>query len=58
MVQASRPAIGPPELVSPLSKRDLGIGCVHRCHRTFLREMVVTALRAMGIFDHVHLVST
>ncbi len=58
MVQASRVAISPSELVSPHSKRDLGIGWVRRSHRAFLREMVVAALRALGIFDHIYLVST
>ena len=58
MVQASRAAIGPSELVPPLTKRDLGIDCNYRGHWTFFREMVVTALRALGIFDHIHLVST
>ena len=58
MVQASRAAIGLSELVPPFSKRYLGIGGNHRGHRTFLREMVVTALRALGIFNHIHLVLT
>jgi hypothetical protein len=58
MVQASRASIGPSELVPPLPKRDLGIGCDHRVNGTFLRKMVVTALCAMGMCDHIHLVLT
>ncbi len=57
MVQASRASIGYSELVPPFPKRDLGIGCNHRGMGAFFREMVVTALRALGIFDHFHLVS-